>query len=133
MKIGWIIYWLPIFLVGVMAILSPFRIMAQAEKIDLTLRLLSDSYYNRITAGKDRTLFLEIGNSGNKAITNIQLNADKPEGWSIQFRPERTDYLSPGSFQTVDIIITPSTSASRGEYVITLIAEASEVRRVTSI
>ncbi|MFC2022676.1 NEW3 domain-containing protein [Chloroflexota bacterium] len=133
MKIRWRIHWLPVFLVCVMAILSPCRIMAQDEKIDLTLKLLSDSYYNRITAGEDKTLFLEIGNGGNQAITNIQLNADKPESWSIQFRPERIDYLSPGSSQMVDVIITPSTSASKGEYVVTLIAEASEVRRVTSI
>jgi len=133
MKIGWRIYWLPLFVVGLMAILSPCRILAQAEKIDLTLRLVSDSYYNRITAGKDKTLFLEIGNSGNKAITNIRLNADKPEGWIVEFKPERIDYLDPGSFQTADIIIKPSSNATKGDYVVTIIAEASETRRVTSI
>ena len=124
---------MPLFVVGLMAILSPCRILAQAEKIDLTLRLVSDSYYNRITAGKDKTIFLEVGNTGNKAITNIRLYADKPEGWTVEFKQECIDYLSPGSLQTVDIIIKPSSNASKGEYVVTLIAEASETRRVTSV
>ena len=74
------IYWPSLFVVGLTAILSPFSIPAQAEKTDLTLRLVSDSYYNRVTAGREKTIFLEIGNTGNKAITNIRLYADLPEG-----------------------------------------------------
>ncbi len=127
------IYWSSLFVVGLTAILSPFSILAQAEKTDLTLRLVSDSYYNRITAGKDKTIFLEIGNAGNKAITNIRLYADLPEGWTIEFRPGLIDYLGPGSFQAVDIILRPAGNAAKGEYTVALIAEANETRRVTSI
>ncbi|MCK4722365.1 MAG: hypothetical protein KAT75_03620, partial [Dehalococcoidia bacterium] len=95
------IYWLSLFVVGLMTILLPCSILAQEEKIDLTLRLVSDSYYDRITPGRDITIFLEVGNNGNKAITNIRLYADLPEGWTAEFRPGLIDYLGPGSFQTV--------------------------------
>jgi len=127
------IYWLSLFVVGLTVILLPGSILAQAEKTDLTLKLVSDTYYNRITAGKDKTIFLEVGNTGNKAITNIRLYADLPKGWTIEFRPGLIDYLGPGSFQTVDIIIRPIGNAAKGEYTVALIAEANETRRVTSI
>ena len=97
MKIGWRIYWLPLLVVGLMAILSPCRILAQAEKIDLTLRLVSAGYYNRTTTGKHKTIFLKIVNTCNKAIANIRVNADKPEGWIVELGTESMDYLSPGS------------------------------------
>ena len=133
MSISWRIYWLSLFVVGLGAILSPWPVLAQAEKIDLTLRLVSDSYYNRVTAGEDKTLFLEIGNAGSKAVTDVRLYADLPEGWTAEFRPGLIDYLGPGSFQTVDIVIRPAGNAAKGEYTVTLIAEANEMRRVTSI
>jgi uncharacterized membrane protein len=127
------IYWLPILLIGLMAILSPYPTLAQAEKVDLTLRLVSDSYYNKITAGKDKTIFLEVGNTGKDGITNIRLYADLPEGWTIEFRPGLIAYLGPGSFQAVDVILRPASNAAKGEYTVALIAEASETRRATSI
>ena len=127
------IYWLSLLAVGVIAILSPCSILAQEEKIDLTLRLVSDSYDNRITAGRDITIFLEVRNNGNKAITNIRLYADLPEGWTVEFRPGLIDYLGPGSFETVDIIIRSVDDAAKREYAVALIAEANETRRVTNI
>ena len=127
------IYWLSLFVVGLMTILLPCSILAQEEKIDLTLRLVSDSYYNRITAGRDITIVLEVGNNGNKAITNIRLYADLPEGWTAEFRPGLIDYLGPGSFQTVVSIIRSVDNAAKGEYAVDLIAEANETRRVTNI
>jgi uncharacterized membrane protein len=126
------IYWLSLLAIGLGAILVPCSTLAQVEKTELTLRLVSDSYYNRITAGKDKTIFLEVDNTGNKAITNIRLYADLPEGWTAEFRPELIDYLAPGSLQTVDIIIRPVDNAAKGEYTVTLIAEANETRKVTS-
>jgi uncharacterized membrane protein len=127
------IYWLPILVVGLMAILSPGSILAQGENIDLTLRLGSDSYYSRITAGEDKTIFLEIENAGNEPITNIRLYADLPEGWAVEFSPGLIDYLGPGSVQAVDIILRPASNTAKGGYTVALIAEANETRKVTSI
>src|SRR4030042_1128143 len=108
MKISRKVYWIPLLVVGLTAILSPCSILAQAEKTDLTLMVVSDGYYNRITAGKEKTIFLEIGNNGNKELTNIRLSADLPKGWTVEFSPVLIDNLAPGSFQTVDVILRPA-------------------------
>jgi len=133
MRIGWKICLLPAFLLGLIAILLPCSALAQAEKVDLTLRLVSDSYYNKIIAGKEKTIFLEVGNTGKQDITNIRLYADLSEGWTVEFSPGLIDYLGPGSFQAVDAVLRPAANAAKGEYTVTLIAEASETRRVASI
>lgn len=126
------IYWLPLLVVGVMAVLSPCSILAQAEKTDLTLYVVYDGYRS-LTAGEEKTIFLEMGNSGNRELTNIRLSADAPEGWTIEFNPPLIDNMSPGSFQTVDILLKTADNAAEGEYNIAVIAEANQTRRVTSI
>jgi len=133
MRINRKIYWLPLLAVGLTAVLSPCSILAQAEKTVLTLIVVSDGYYNRITAGQEKTIFLEIGNNGNTELTNIRLSADSPKGWTAEFSPELIDNLAPGNFQTVDILLRPADNAAKGEYTVALIAEANETRRVTSI
>lgn len=122
-------YWLLLFAV-LMTILSPYPLLAQEEKVDLTLTMAPGSYYREVTRGKDNTLFLEIRNTGNTAITNISLYSDKPKDWVVEFKPGSIDYLGASSSQTVDIIVNPAGNATRGEYTITLIAEAKETRRV---
>jgi uncharacterized membrane protein len=133
MRINRKICWLPLLVVGLTTILSSCSVLAQAEKTDLILRVVSDNYYNRITAGQEETIFLEVGNLGNRELTNIRLSADAPKGWPIEFSPEFIDTLAPDSFQTVDVVLRPAEDAEEGEYNIALIAEANETRRVTSI
>jgi uncharacterized membrane protein len=133
MKISRKIYWLPLLVVGLTAVLWPCSMLAQAEKTDLTLRIVSDGYYNVITAGQEKTIFLEIGNTGSTELTNIRLSADAPKGWTIEFSPGLIDNLAPGNFQTVDILLRPAVDAEKAEHNIALIAEANETRRVTSI
>ncbi len=126
--------WPFLFTVGLMTILLlPRPALAQEGKIDLTLTLLPGWYYYEATAGKDNIFFLEIRNTGSRAITDIRLSADKPEGWVIEFKPAEIDYLSPGSLQTVDVNIKPAGETAKGEYGVTLIAEANEIRKVESL
>ena len=108
-------------------------LLAQEEKVDLDLRLVSAKYYNEVIPGKDNIFFLEVWNTGNKTLTNIRLYSEKPGGWFAEFKPSTIDYLGPGAFQTVDINIKPDSSAGKGEYSITVIAQSNEIRRVKSI
>ncbi|OGO22855.1 MAG: hypothetical protein A2Z28_06335 [Chloroflexi bacterium RBG_16_51_9] len=132
MKINRKIYWIPLLVVGLMAVLWPCSILAQAEKTDLTLYVVYDGYRS-LTAGEERTMFLEVGNSGNRELTNIRLSADSPEGWTIEFSPALIDSLAPGSFQTVDILMRTADDAAEGDYNIAVIGQTNETRRVTSI
>jgi len=107
-------------------------ILAQGEKINLDLSLV-DRYDNRVTAGENATFFLEVRNSGNKMITTIRLSSIEPEGWIVDFKPSTIDSLSPGNFQTLELNIKPGDKADEGGYTVTLIADASETRRVLDI
>jgi uncharacterized membrane protein len=131
MRISRKIYWIPLLFIGLTAVLSPCSILAQVEKTNLTLRIASDNYYDNLTAGQEKTIFLEIGNNGTTELTNIRLSADSPKGWTVGFSPSLIDKLAAGSFQTVDVILKPADNASKGGYNITLIAEANETRSVT--
>jgi uncharacterized membrane protein len=133
MKISRKIYWIPLLVVGLMAVLWPCSMLAQAEKTGLTLNIVPDGYYNVITAGQEKTVFLEVWNNGDTELTNIRLSADFPKGWTVEFSPGLIDNLTPGSSQTVDIMLRPDKDADKGEYNVTLIADANETRRVTSI
>ena len=132
MRFSLIIYWLLLCVMGLMLILSPGTVLAQEEKIDLILRLIPDDYYKKVTPGEENILYLEIRNAGNKPITNIRLSSDEPEGWVVKFNPVSIDYLGANSFQTVDVNIEPASNAARDEYQVSLIAEASETRKVIS-
>jgi uncharacterized membrane protein len=127
------ICWLFLFAASLVAILLPRPTLAQGEKIDLTLTLVPGDYYNEVKVGEDKRFFLEVNNSGNKAITNIRLSSEKPDGWVIDFRPAVIYYLGSGSVQTVDINIKPDSKTTKGTYTVTLIAEANEIRKVRSV
>jgi len=131
--VGKQVLWLSLLIAVLLMFLgSPVVLLAQEDKVDLSLRLLPEYYYKEVIPGKNTPLFMEIRNNGNTAITSIRLNADKPEGWVVDFKPDNISYLSAGSSQTIDINVIPSQNSARGEYTITLLAEANETRTATS-
>ena len=132
MRISRKIYWLPLLVVGLAAVLWPCSMLAQVEKTDLTLYIVYDGY-RELTAGEERTMFLEVGNSGTRELTDIRLSADSPEGWTVEFSPALIDSLAPGSFQTVDVLLKTADDAAEGDYNIAVIGQANETRRVTSV
>jgi len=132
MRISRIFCWLILFVTGLMLVLPSGTVMAQEEKVDLSLRMLPGYHYRDVIPGKDNTLFVKIRNNGNKEITNIRFDSDKPEGWVVEFKPGTISYLGAGSSQTVDVNIIPGPNTGRGKYNITLLAEANETRTATS-
>ncbi len=126
------ICWLLLFAVGLAALLWPCSMLAQAEKTDMTLNIVYDGF-SSLKAGETRTVFLEVGNSGNRELTAIRLSSDSPQGWTVAFNPQVIDKLAAGSYQTVDITLKPADNEAKGDYNIAVIAQANEMRRVTSI
>lgn len=113
-------------------LLLPQPSIAQERQLELTLTLFP--YRAEAKAGEDNTFFLEVRNAGSRAITDIRLSSEKPEeGWVIGFSPAEIASLAPESFYTVDVNIRPPSSAAKGGYSITVIAEANEIRKVESI
>ncbi len=123
------VLWAFVLVVGLMTVLSPRPVLAQAEAIDLTLTVVYGPNYSRLEAGKDNILFLEIRNTGNKPITDIRLSSVKPEGWAIDFKPAKIDSLVPGSLQTIEVNVKPPKEAAGRRYYLTIVAETNEFRR----
>ena len=125
--------WLPLLIAVLLMFLgSPVAVIAQENKVDLFLRLLPEYYYKEVIPGEATTLYMEVKNNGDKEITNIVFTSDKPKGWTVDFTPRSIDYLSAGSSKTIDVKVIPGRDTSRGEYNLTIIAEAVETRAVTS-
>jgi len=118
---------------GVIAVLSSSLTLAQEVRAGLDLRLVSGGFNDEVNPGEDNLFFMEITNSSSDTITNIELSADKPEGWIVEFAPEAIDVLSAGDYRTVDINIKPPDNINKGRYTVTVIADAADARRVMSI
>lgn len=133
MIIGKKVIWLSLLVTVLLTFLaSPVGLLAQEDKVDLSLRILPGYHYRDVIPGEDNTLFMEVRNNGDKEITDIKFDSDKPEGWVVDFKPGSISYLGAGSSQTVDVNIIPSRNTSRGEFNLTLLAEANETRTATS-
>jgi len=115
-----------------MILVSPTRILAQDDRFELILRLLPEYYYTEITPGENITLYLEVENSGNKAITNIRFYSYNPKDWTVDFKPESIDYLGARSHQTIDVNVTADPRSKKGEYRLTLVAEADQIHTLTN-
>jgi len=123
-----------LFTVAVVAgLFSPSYAVAQTERKDLVIRFSSGSYLDRVEPDKDNPLYLEIENLGNRAITNIRLLADAPEGWLVEFNPVTIDNLAPGSVVAIDVNVKPSRAATKRDNRINFIAEGDGIRRVMTI
>ncbi|MFC1914698.1 NEW3 domain-containing protein [Chloroflexota bacterium] len=127
------VLWLFLLIAGLLVCLgSPAVLLAQEDKVDLSLRVLPEYYYKEVIPGEDNVLFMEVRNNGDTEITNIRFDSDKPEGWVVDFEPSSIDSLGAGSSQTIDVKVIPGRDTDRGEYNLALIAEANETRTATS-
>jgi len=125
--------WLLLVAIAFVILSPPGRLIAQEAKYELVLSALPDYYYREITPGEESTLYLEIRNAGNRAVSDISLTSDHPKGWDVSVRPESIAYLGAGSSQAVDVKVTAPSGTERGDYTLTILAEASPTRTATSL
>jgi uncharacterized membrane protein len=71
-------------------------------------------------AGKDSYLPITVTNTGTATLDRINFSSDKPEGWSITFKPETIESLSPWASQQVEVAIRPPDKTISGDYMTTL-------------
>lgn len=77
-------------------------------------------------AGKDNYFSLEVGNLGTAAINNINFSSTKPQGWTIEFTPDKVDLLEAFDSQTIDVNIKPPPETIAGDYSIALRASGEQ-------
>lgn len=84
------------------------------------LRTISanDRYNTFATTGKDNVFSIKVVNLSTAAVDNINFSATtKPEGWTIEFKPDKIDSLNALDEKSVDINIKPPAKTIAGDYV----------------
>ena len=103
-------------------------------RTDLSLRPLDGFYNQPLTPGQEKVILLEVRNNGTSDITNIVLGTrNTPAGWVVDIRPGTIARLTPNSARTVDVAVTPPANVERGNYNVTVVAEATETRTATGL
>lgn len=83
-------------------------------------------YSTPVTAGKENVFSVDLKNDGSSPVDDISFSSDKPEGWAIEFSPDKVASISPGKTQNVDVKIKPSSKTIAGDYIVTLRATGKQ-------
>ena len=87
----------------------------------------TERYSTEAKAGKDNYFSLEVGNLGTAPVDNIKFSSTKPEGWTIEFFPEKIELLEAWvDSQTMDVNIKPPADTIAGVYEITFRASGTQ-------
>lgn len=92
----------------------------------LLLAPSGERYNTTATAGKDNYFSIDIGNLGTAPLDKINFSSEKPEGWIIEFSPEKIDLLEAIHSQNIVINIKPPPKTIAGDYVVTIRALATK-------
>jgi len=99
---------------------------------EVTARYLLDTvsaterYNTTARAGEDNIFAIKVRNLGTDAIDNIKFSSDKPEGWSIEFTPDKIDVMDAIDEQSIDVNIIPPSKTVAGDYMISLRASGKQ-------
>lgn len=93
---------------------------------NLLLAPAGERYNTTATAGRDNYFSVQVGNLGTAPIDKINFSSEKPEGWTIEFKPDKVDSLEALDTQTLDINIKPPPETIAGDYVIKLRASGQQ-------
>lgn len=86
----------------------------------------NERYNTTARAGRENSFSLELGNLGTAAIDKINFSSTKPDGWTIEFKPEKVDSLSALDSSTIDVVIKPPAETIAGDYNVTLSASGTQ-------
>jgi len=101
----------------------PLSITIQG-KPGLSLTTASGNLATRASSDAETKESLIITNTGSAPLENVQLAAQKPDGWDATFTPEKIDQLAVGQTAEVTVALKPSTRALAGDYLVTLSASS---------
>lgn len=86
----------------------------------------SQRYDTTATAGKDNIFPISVGNVGTDAIDDVKFTPKKPEGWIIEFDPDKIELLDAFAEQTVNINIKPPAKTVAGDYMLYIRASGKQ-------
>jgi uncharacterized membrane protein len=87
-------------------------------------RLSADAH-----AGEETPLTLMVANKGTAPARGLKFSSDEPTDWKVTFQPDAIDELPAGQSQEVKAMVTPSSKAIAGDYMVTLSASGDGARK----
>jgi uncharacterized membrane protein len=75
-------------------------------------------------AGQQSTVPLILANTGSAAADQIELAANAPNGWKVEFEPKTVERIEPGKTAEVQALITPAAKSLNGDYMTTIRASS---------
>lgn len=84
-------------------------------------RLSFDTY-----ASKETAVSLTVTNTGNTALTNVNLTSSLPTGWTATFAEQTLDLIEPGATVQTTVTIKPGEDAMSGDYTGTIKVKNSD-------
>lgn len=79
-----------------------------------------------VTAGGERRLQLLLTNKGTSDLRNIELSADTPVNWEVEFEPKKVDHIAAGQSAEVTATIKADSKAIAGDYLVNMTASTAE-------
>ena len=95
-------------------------------KYDIKLSTPTGRLSEEITAGDEKTIELEVTNTGTVPLSDITLNASQPIDWQVEFEPNKINILKPGKSEKIKAKVTASDQAIAGDYVVSMEASTPE-------
>lgn len=96
-------------------------------KYNMELSTPTGRLNEKITAGREKTIELEITNTGSTPLRDINLRANQPVDWEVNFEPSSIVKIEPGESEIVKATIKASKQAIAGDYVVSIDATTPEV------
>lgn len=78
------------------------------------------------TAGQESIISIWVSNKGSAPLQNITFLSAAPEGWSVEFKPDRLATLAPGEIREITVAIKPAGRAIAGDYSVSLAARGDQ-------
>jgi uncharacterized membrane protein len=79
-----------------------------------------------ITAGRSKTVELQVSNKGSAPLTDLSLSANAPVDWEATFEPKEIRKLDAGQSTTVKATIKAANKAIAGDYVTSFTVSSPE-------
>ncbi len=93
----------------------------------MTLTTPSGNLAAKAFAGEGKKVTLQVQNTGNVALENVQLTSQASTDWTVEFDTSTIDSIDPGAAKEVTATITPAKDAVIGDYVTAITAKNDNV------
>jgi len=89
-----------------------------------SLKVNSINFYSEIKPDESANMPITIINDGTRKLNNIKILVDSPLNWGVKISPELVGSILPGDKKQVDILLTPPSDVSVGDFEATIKIES---------